>query len=163
VGFSGILIGTLWTYSVAAEIAVFGVAKLLLPNWGARRLIIAGGIAALIRWSLFPFATLPASAFFLQTFHGATYGLTHLGVMKAIGAVSTPGHTARLQAAYQFCAGAMIAAATLAGGPLFGLSPLMAFSTAAAVTLPAILLAYRLPRGLQPQSAGSGGETRAPE
>ncbi len=163
IGFSGILIGTLWAYSVAAEIAVFAVARLVLPGWGARRLIIAGGVAALIRWSLFPFATFPAAAFFLQTFHGATYGLTHLGVMKAIGAVSTPGHTARLQAAYQFSAGAMIAAATLAGGPIFGLSPLMAFLSAAAITLPAIVLAYGLPRGLQPQSARSGGETRAPE
>jgi len=162
-GFGGVLIGTLWAYSVAAEIVVFGIAKLLLPGWGARRLIIAGGVAALIRWSLFPFATLPAAAFVLQTLHGATYGLTHLGVMKAIGAISLPGHTARLQAAYQFCTGAMIAAATLAGGPFFGLSPVLAFFTAAAITLPAIWLAYGLPRGLQPQSARSGGATKAPE
>jgi PPP family 3-phenylpropionic acid transporter len=88
-GFSGGLIGTLWAFSVAAEITVFGIAKLLLPGWGARRLIVAGGIAALIRWSLFPFATLPAAAFVLQTFHGAPRPDASRR-MKAIGAVSLP-------------------------------------------------------------------------
>jgi PPP family 3-phenylpropionic acid transporter len=162
-GFSGGLIGGLWAYSVAVEVTLFGVVKRLLPNWGARRFILAGGIAGLIRWSLFPFAVEPVSAFVLQTLHGATFGMTHLGIMMAIGVISTPGHTARLQATYQFCHGLMMAAAMGAGGPLFRLSPTVAFLAAAAVALPSIYLAKGLPRGLQPQSSGSGGETIPPE
>ena len=96
-------------------------------SWGARRFILAGAIAALIRWSLFPFATAPAAAFALQTLHGASFGLTHLGIMMAIGAVSTPGHTARLQAAYQFCHGSMMALTMIAAGPLFRMSPVIGF------------------------------------
>jgi MFS transporter, PPP family, 3-phenylpropionic acid transporter len=162
-GFSGGLIGALWAYSVAVEVTLFGVVKTLLPKWGARRFILAGGVAGLIRWSLFPFATEPVAAFALQTLHGATFGMTHLGIMMAIGAISTPGHTARLQAAYQFCHGLMMAAAMAAGGPLFRVSPTVAFLAAAAVALPSMYLANGLPRGLQPQSAGSEGATKPPE
>ena len=57
----------------------------------------------------------------------------------------------------------MLAVAMAAGGPLFRISPTLAFLAAAAVALPAAYLANGLPRGLQPQSAGSGGETSAPE
>jgi PPP family 3-phenylpropionic acid transporter len=162
-GFSSTLIGALWAYSVAVEVTLFGVATKLLPGWGARRFILAGCVAAFVRWSLFPFATEPVIAFALQTLHAATFGMTHLGIMMAIGAVATPGHTARLQAAYQFSAGVALAAAMAAGGPLFRFSPVVAFLAAAAIMLPAAYLANGLPRGLQPQSAGSGGETRAPE
>lgn len=162
-GFGAGLIGILWAWSVAVEVAVFGVVKQLLPTWGARRFILAGGAAALVRWSLFPVATAPVAAFALQTLHGATFGLTHLGIMMAIGAVSTPGHTARLQAAYQFCHGLALAVAMMAAGPLFRASPPSAFLAAAVLALPAVYLARGLQRGLQPQSAASGGDIRAPE
>jgi MFS transporter, PPP family, 3-phenylpropionic acid transporter len=162
-GFSSSLIGALWAYSVAVEVTLFAVVRRLLPHWGARRFILAGGAAGLIRWSLFPFATVPAAAFALQTLHGATFGMTHLGIMMAIGAVSTPGHTARLQAAYQFCHGLTMAIAMAAAGPFFRFSPIGAFLAAAAVALPSMYLANGLPRGLQPQSALSGGATKAPE
>jgi hypothetical protein len=83
--------------------------------------------------------------------------------MMAIGAVSTPGHTARLQAAYQFCHGLSMATAMFVGGMLFRVSPIIAFLAAAAVALPSMFLANGLPRGLQPQSEGSGGDTIPPE
>jgi MFS transporter, PPP family, 3-phenylpropionic acid transporter len=162
-GFSPTLIGSLWAYSVAVEVTLFGVVKKLLPNWGARRFILAGCAAGLVRWSLFPFAVAPAAAFALQTLHGATFGMTHLGIMMTIGAVATPGHTARLQAAYQFCHSSMLALTMAAGGPLFRVSPTIAFFAAAALELPAAYLANGLKRGLQPQSIGSGGVTNASE
>ncbi len=162
-GFSPTLIGSLWAYSVAVEVTLFGVVKKLLPNWGARRFILAGCAAGLVRWSLFPFATMPAAAFALQTLHGATFGMTHLGIMMTIGAVATPGHTARLQAAYQFCHSSMLAVTMAAGGPLFRLSPMIAFLAAASLELPAAYIANGLKRGLQPQSVGSGGITKASE
>jgi MFS transporter, PPP family, 3-phenylpropionic acid transporter len=162
-GFSSTMIGSLWAYSVAIEVTLFGVAKKLLPNWGARRFILAGSAAGLVRWTLFPFAVEPISAFALQTLHGATFGMTHLGIMMTIGAVATPGHTARLQAAYQFCSSSMIAFVMAAGGPLFRFSPTVAFFAAATLALPAAYLANGLQRGLQPQRVGSGGDTRAAE
>jgi MFS transporter, PPP family, 3-phenylpropionic acid transporter len=161
-GFSGSLIGVLWAYSVAAEVAVFWVAK-LLPGWGARRLILMGSAAALFRWSFFPFATDPLSAFALQTLHAASFGLTHLGIMMAIGAVTMPGHTARLQAAHQLIGGVMLATAMAGSGPLFRISPLLAFSAMSAAALLGLVIALGLRRGLQPQTIGSGGSTTTPE
>ncbi|MGH6925574.1 MAG: MFS transporter [Propylenella sp.] len=161
-GFSGGLIGVLWAYSVAVEIALFWAAK-LLPGWGARRMILVGCAGAILRWLLFPFATEPLAAFALQTVHAATFGLSHLGIMKAIGAIAAPGHTARLQAAHQLVGGVMLAAAMAGSGPLFRISPILAFSAMSILAVAALAIAYGLPRGLQPQRAGAGGSTSAPE
>jgi PPP family 3-phenylpropionic acid transporter len=161
-GFGSGLIGVLWAYSVAVEIAVFWAAK-LLPGWGARRFILAGCIGAIVRWLLFPFATLPVAALALQTLHAATFGLSYLGVMMAIGAVAVPGHTARLQAAHQFIGGVTMATTMAAAGPLFGLSPILPFWAMAALAVVGLVIAYGLQRGLQPQRAGTGGSTSAPE
>ena len=162
-GFSSALIGSLWAYSVAVEVTLFGVVKKLLPDWGARRFILAGWRGRWCAGVLSRSRPRPPPPSRLQTLHGATFGMTHLGIMMTIGAVATPGHTARLQAAYQFCHGSMLAVVMAAGGPLFRLSPTLAFLAAAAIALPALYLANGLQRGLQPQSAGSGGDTRASE
>ena len=161
-GFSGRLIGSLWAFSVVAEIALFWAAK-LLPGWGARRFVMAACAGALLRWVLFPFATSPAAALALQALHAATYGLAHLGVMMAIGAFAAEGNTARLQAAYALLNGLFLAFTMAAAGPLFRLSPVAAFWAMAIFALPALFLAAGLPRGLQPQSSARGGSTSAPE
>lgn len=161
-GFSQTLIGGLWAFGVVAEVALFWGAK-LLPGWGARRFFIAACIGALIRWLAFPFATSPIAALALQSLHAVSFGLAHLGVIMAIAAVATRGHTARLQAAHQFVGGLVLAISTAAAGPLFKLSPDVAFWAMAALALPALAFAYGLRRGLQPQSAAGGGSTRAPE
>ena len=161
-GFSERLIGGLWAFSIVAEIALFWMAK-LLPGWGARRFIMAACAGALVRWLLFPFATSPAAALLLQGLHAATYALAHLGVMMAIGAFASLGHTARLQAAYQLLNGLLLALTMAAAGPLFRLSPVAAFWGMAVFALPSLFLAARLPRGLQPQSSARGGATSAPE
>jgi MFS transporter, PPP family, 3-phenylpropionic acid transporter len=161
-GFGRGTIGALWALSVVAEVALFWVAK-LLPGWGARRFLIAGALGALVRWSLFPLATRPAAALVLQCLHALTFAGAHLGVMMAIGAVAVPGHTARLQGVHQFVGGLMLAVTTLSAGPLYRLAPALPFACMAALAVPALILAFGLRRGLQPQSAVLGGATSAPE
>jgi PPP family 3-phenylpropionic acid transporter len=160
-GLGDLTIGLLWAVSVIAEIVFFWCAK-LLPAFGARSFIVAGAAGALLRWLLFPFALAPAAALALQVLHAASFAVTHLGVMMAIGAIVTPGHTGRLQATHQFVQGAMLAATTLAAGPLYRWAPPAAFWVMAALTLAALALAWQLPRGIQPQSSGIGGSTSAP-
>ena len=161
-GFSPTTIGGLFAFSVVAEVALFWAAK-LLPGWDARRFLILAAAGAVIRWSLFPFATSTAAALALQSLHALTFGAAHLGVMMAIGAVSVPGHTARLQGANQVVSGFMLAVATLAAGPAYRLAPEAAFLAMGVLAAPALVLALRMARGLQPQSAGSGGATSPPE
>jgi MFS transporter, PPP family, 3-phenylpropionic acid transporter len=161
-GFSAGVIGGLFAFSVVAEVALFWAAK-LMPGWGARRFLILAAIGALVRWSLFPFATTTAAALMLQALHALTFGAAHLGVMMAIGAVSVPGHTARLQGVHQIVSGLILAIATLAAGPIYRVSPAAVFIAMAVLAAPALYFALRLRPGLQPQSAALGGSTSAPE
>jgi len=161
-GFAEGVIGGLWAFAVVIEIALFWAAR-FLPEWGARRFILAGCFGAIARWLLFPFAVWPVAAFALQMLHATTFAMTHLGVMMAIGAIATPGHTAGLQSAHQVIGGLMLASATALAGLLFRLSPVAAFWAMAAMAVLGLVLARGLPRGLQPQSAGAGGWTSAPE
>ena len=159
--FSAGAIGVLWSLGVVAEIGLFFAAK-LLPEWDARRFLLAGAAGALLRWALFPFATTLVAALPLQILHALSFACVHIGIMMAIGAVATPGHTAQLQAAHQLIGGVLIATMMLAVGPLFRTSPVLNFWLMAALAVPAIVLAAGLRRGLQPQSAASGGSTRPP-
>jgi PPP family 3-phenylpropionic acid transporter len=161
-GFAPGVIGALFAFSVVAEVALFWAAK-LLPSLDARRLLILAAAGAVIRWILFPFATTTATAFALQTLHALTFGAAHLGVMMAIGAASVPGHTARLQGAHQAVSGFTLAVATLAAGPAYRLAPAAAFLAMAALAAPALYLALRLRRGIQPHNSGRGGSISAPE
>lgn len=161
-GFGEETIGALWAFAIVAEIGLFWAAK-SLPGWGARGFLMIGAGGALIRWLLFPFATWPAAALMLQALHALTFALTHLGIIAAIAAVSVPGHTARLQAAYQVLSGFMLAVMTLVAGPLYQLSPLVVFLAMAALALPALLLASSMRRELHPQRATLGGSTIPPE
>jgi PPP family 3-phenylpropionic acid transporter len=160
-GFDEGLIGTLWAFSVIAEIVLFWAVK-YFPNWDARRFLIAGGLAAVVRWLLFPIATGPGAAFALQALQGLTFAITHLGVMMAIGAMAMPGHTARVQSIHQIVGGLMLALATAVIGPLFRLSPLACFWAMALLALAGLFVVYRLRRGIQPHRAGFGA-TSAPE
>ena len=165
-GFSTATIGGLWAFGVVVEIALFFVVK-HLPGWGARKFLLAGGTGALLRWLFFPLAVTPPAAVLLQALHAASFAATHLGIVMAIGAVATPGHTARIQATHQLVAGLLMALATLGSGPLYRLAPGAAFAGMALLSAAGIWLALGLPRGLQPppqpQSAAEGGATVAPE
>jgi PPP family 3-phenylpropionic acid transporter len=160
-GFGEATIGALWGFSVVVEVSLFWLAR-HLPGWGARHFLLLGGAGALVRWLLFPLADVPVSAFPLQMLHAASFAANHLGVMTAIGAVSTPGHTARLQAAHQLVSGLLLAGATFASGPLFRISADAAFWTMAAMAAAGLFFASRAGRP-QPQSSGEGGSTTAPE
>lgn len=160
-GFGEATIGALWGFSVVVEVSLFWLAR-HLPGWGARHFLLVGGAGALVRWVLFPLADVPAAAFPLQMLHAASFASNHLGVMMAIGAVATPGHTARLQAAHQLVSGLLLAGTTFASGPLFRISPQAAFWAMAAMAAAGLLFAARVGRP-QPQSLGEGGSTVAPE
>lgn len=159
-GFSETTISALWAFGVAAEIGLLWSAK-LLPRWGARRFLLLGAAGATVRWLLFPLIQTPTLAFGVQVLHAASFAATHLGVMMAIGAVATPGHTARIQGLHQFVSGSITGLAALSAGPLFKLSPPLAFWAMAALSIGGGLISAGLARGLQPQSPGPGGETRS--
>ncbi len=151
-GFSARTIAALWAFSVVIEVGLFWLAK-KLPNWGARRFMIAAGLGAVLRWTLFPFATAPAAAFALQTLHSLTFAAAYLAIIMSIGATSQPGHTGRLQAGFQLFSGVLTAVATVIAGPLYGISPATAFWLMAAMSVGGLAFAFRLRRGIRPPEA----------
>jgi PPP family 3-phenylpropionic acid transporter len=62
-------IGALWSLGVIAEIALFAVSGRVLASWGAGRLLLAAGLAAVVRWGFM--ATDPPlfATFLLQCLH----------------------------------------------------------------------------------------------
>lgn len=83
-------IGLLWAVGVVAEIGLFTVAGRLSKRFDASAFLVAAGIAAVVRWGLFPFAdTVPAMAA-LQLLHGLSFGAAHLGAVAILARV-VPG------------------------------------------------------------------------
>lgn len=119
-GLSGTATGMLWNIGVAAEV-LFLIA---LANWSDKfrpeTLIVAGGVAAVIRWSalamLPPFWVLVP----LQLLHAGTFAATFLGGIRLINRMFGDARTPTAQMMYMALASAPAqAVATLASGPLY--------------------------------------------
>jgi PPP family 3-phenylpropionic acid transporter len=119
-GYSEGLIGALWAEGVIAEIILFAVGRRLLNRWGAVGLIVMGGIAALLRWSLTAVAiTLPLLVI-VQALHAFTFGATHLGTVHALTRLAPPSLSGTAQSLYTVVvAGVFLSAMTWAAGSLY--------------------------------------------
>ncbi|MCX5479372.1 MFS transporter [Kaistia geumhonensis] len=160
-GFSGSQIGLLWAAGVIAEIVMFAVSSRLL-RLHPHTLILIGALAAVLRWTLLPFAASLAANLVLQLLHAFTFGASFVGMQLAIARSVPEEMTASAQGLCMVAAGVLMALTTLMAGPLyehFGVNGFWAMSAFAALAA-AILLFDRLV--LQPQSAGEGGLTRLP-
>lgn len=120
-GYSGAVIGALWSLGVLAEIGVFLLMPRWLPRFGPRRLLtLAMGLAA-VRWLVvgaFPGSlALQAGA---QLLHAATYGVYHATAISLIDRFFVGGHQGRGQALYSSLTfGAGVAAGSLLAGHLW--------------------------------------------
>ncbi|MFZ2006729.1 MAG: MFS transporter [Stellaceae bacterium] len=99
-GFSDAVIGVLWAEGVVAEIALFWLGSRLLVRLGPLGLMMAGGIAGIVRWGLMGLVPGLAAAFALQGLHALTFGATHLGAMNYLSRTVPPNAAASAQALY---------------------------------------------------------------
>ena len=99
-GFSDAVIGVLWAEGVLAEIVLFWLGSRLLLRLGPLGLMIAGGAAGVVRWSLMGLVPGLAAAFALQLLHALTFGATHLGAMNYLSRTVPPDAAASAQALY---------------------------------------------------------------
>jgi PPP family 3-phenylpropionic acid transporter len=106
------LIGALWGFGTLIEVGFFlalsRVERRVAPEW----LVLAGGLAAMVRWTAYAFAPPLAWLWPLQGLHALTFAASHLGAMRIV-------YEEAPQEASGF-AGAIYAA--VAGGTLLGLS-----------------------------------------
>ena len=99
-GFSDAVIGVLWAEGVVAEIVLFWLGSRLLRRLGPLGLMMAGGVAGIVRWGLMGLVPGLAAAFALNLLHALTFGATHLGAMNYLSRTVPPDAAASAQALY---------------------------------------------------------------
>ena len=116
-GLDGLTIAGLWTLGVLAEIVLFALSPrlTLMPA----TMVILGGLAALLRWTLTA-QTLPLPVLVVVQFlHGATFGFTQLGMMGLLLHHVPQQVMARAQGYVTACTGLVTSAMALLSGAIY--------------------------------------------
>jgi PPP family 3-phenylpropionic acid transporter len=158
-GFSGPVIGMLWSVGVVAEIALFiGLGRMVSGGVRGLSLVALGAGAAALRFAVL--ATDPGlvATAFLQALHALTFGATHLGAMAALTALSPAGGRGAAQGVYSAALALATGLAMVASGWLYRTGGPLAFAAMAPLGLLGLgfaLLAMRA--AAQPQRVAEGG------
>jgi PPP family 3-phenylpropionic acid transporter len=150
-GYSTTLIGQFWALGVLSEIGVFLLMPVLLPRFGARRLLLIAALLTMLRWLLTAYyADNLVIITFSQTLHAASFGLYHAVMIFLIHSLFTGSHQGRGQALYSSVSfGAGGAAGSLVSGYLWtGLGPQAMYLMAAAISLCAVAVVLFGVRGI---------------
>ncbi len=99
-GIADSIIALLWAEGVVAEILLFYWGAPLLRRLGPRGLLVLGGGAGVLRWTLTGFAAGAPALALLQLLHGFTFGAAHLGAMHHLARSLPAGQAATAQAVY---------------------------------------------------------------
>lgn len=146
-GLSSAWIGTLWAIGVLTEVALFAVSGRIVGWLGPVRLMLAGAMAAVVRWAAMSMDPSLAWLVPLQVLHGLTYGASHLGAIHFISRAVPDAAGGTAQALYAtLAAGVFQGAATLLSGALyahFGGLTYLAMAVLAAVGLAAVIVLQR--------------------
>ncbi|MGB8601002.1 MAG: MFS transporter [Rhizomicrobium sp.] len=146
-GYSGAMIGILYPLGVLAEICILMFAQKLVHWIGPVRLILLGGLAAVLRWTVMAFDPPLALVIALQFLHGATFALAHIGAMYFLLRTVPPRLAATAQSLYFVCnAGIFVGLATLVSGRLYGSYGGLAYLPMSLMGLMAIALTLVLGR-----------------
>lgn len=135
----------LWSESVASEVLVFLVAGPALVS----RLTPAGAIAlaagaGALRWAVSALTPHVALLALIQPLHGLTFALFHLSAVRLITRIAPPRLEATALAIYATAAGTATALLTLVSGGLYAWIGGAAFWVMVALSVTALLLAWRL-------------------
>ena len=118
-GLSDAQIGFLWAEGVLAEVILFALGQRVAQRVGGVGLLLLAAAGGLIRWSMTAvtgdFTVLVA----LNALHAATFGCAHLGAMRLLADGVDADASATAQSLYTAANSALLAAGTLAVGPLF--------------------------------------------
>ena len=98
--FSDMTIGWLWAEGVLAEILLFWQGRRLLARLGPIGLMVLGGSAGILRWSLARALTWLPFIAALQLLHAFTFGASHLGAMHFLSRAVPPSAAASAQSLY---------------------------------------------------------------
>lgn len=144
------LTGLLWGLGVAVEVVFLWFGAGLQGRLGPRNLLVIGGAAGVLRWTLLSFSPPLWALVPLQALHALTYTAVFLASIQLAARLSdarTASAAQLVNAALQ--GGVLCGLATLASGPLFdaaGARGYLAMAVMAAVGLAGALCLYRIRR-----------------
>ncbi len=148
-GYSGIVIGVLWTLGVVAEIFVFACLPALFRRYALSGLLMASLFCAVARFLAIGWgASLLWILVIAQLLHAATFGAFHAATVTAVHRIFPPhtqGRGQTLLSSISYGAGGA-AGALVAGWGWQAAGPGLAFSLAALAALAGAYFAYRLKR-----------------
>lgn len=145
-GYSSSAIGQLWALGVIAEVLIFLVMHRMLEHWGARLVLFASLVIAVVRWILVGSAPETLILVLLaQTMHAATFGTFHAAAIHLVHHYFVGRHQGRGQALYSSISfGAGGAFGSLLSGYLWtSISPVSIFWVAAGYAGLAVVIAWR--------------------
>ncbi|MFM1959977.1 MAG: hypothetical protein RL588_1494 [Pseudomonadota bacterium] len=144
------LTGLLWGVGVGVEVVFLWFGAGLQRRLGAKNLLVIGGAAGVLRWTLLAFAPPLWALVPLQALHALTYTAVFLASIQLAARLSGPQTASAAQlinAALQ--GGVLCGLATLASGPLFdavGARGYLAMTVMALAGLAGALALYRIRR-----------------
>jgi PPP family 3-phenylpropionic acid transporter len=113
-------IGLLWGFGVGAEVMFLW----FLEPWRRRvppeRLLVIGGLGAMVRWTAFAFQPGLVLLFPLQALHALSFTATFLASLRLVERLSPPESASAAQTLNSSISGGLLTGlATIASGPLF--------------------------------------------
>lgn len=146
-GISEAMVGLLWGFGVAVEIAFLWFMEPWRRRVGPEKLLLIGGVAAVVRWTAFAFSPPLWLLFPLQALHTFTFAATFLAGLSLIERLSPPQSASAAQAiSSAMSGGLLIGLATLASGALFDLGGAKGYLAMAALAAFGLIGALRLNR-----------------
>jgi PPP family 3-phenylpropionic acid transporter len=142
--------GLLWGLGVGVEVAFMWFMEPWRRRIGPRNLLMIGGVAALVRWSVLAFAPPLWVVLPLQVLHTFTFSATFLASLQLVERLSTPANASAAQTINSALSGGLLmGVATIGSGWLFdavGAKGYLAMAAMSALGLVGALQLYRVKR-----------------
>ena len=145
-GLSAEWVGALWAIGVLAEVALFAFAATLFSRFSATVLLMAGAVAAILRWFAMAYSPPLIGLICLQLMHALTFGATHLATVRFIAEAVEERLSGTAQALAMVMTGIATGLATLLAGRVYPIGPDVAYlsmSVIACVSLVFCIVLWR--------------------
>ena len=155
-GISEAMVGLLWAFGVLVEIGFMWFMEPWRRRVGPELLLLIGGVAAVVRWTVFAFSPPLWLLFPLQALHALSFAATFMAGLQLIERRSPPQSASAAQTiSSALSGGLLIGLATIASGALFDAVGAKGYLGMAALGALGLVGAWRLVREPGPSSPRS--------
>jgi len=146
-GIPASMTGILWAVAVGVEVGFMWFLEPWRSRIGPRALLVIGGVAAVVRWTMLAFSPPLWLLFPLQGLHGLSYAAVFFASLQLVERLSTPQNASAAQSiSSALSGGVLMGLATLASGPLFDRFGAHGYLLMTAMTAAGVICALRLYR-----------------